>query len=131
MCLVIFHKRLDCKYPAVVLLSGMQLLCEVSHYPEILNEIHSQVQEPCTDAWGYTGWEKGFRILSSLILLHCSFGGSHCYVEAERGEPTPPATSVAQMLQLFTIVVKCPDPAKLQLWHLLPHPLISVALVIF
>lgn len=55
MCLVIFHKRLDCKYPAVVLLSGMPLPCGVSHYPEILNKIHSQVQKPCIDAWGYTG----------------------------------------------------------------------------
>lgn len=30
VCLVVFHKRLDCKYPTVVVLSGMQLLCEVS-----------------------------------------------------------------------------------------------------
>lgn len=45
------------------------------------------------------------------IALLGPFLGTHCYMEAERGEPTPPASSVAQMLQLFSVVIKCPDPA--------------------
>lgn len=55
----------------VVVLSGMQLLCETSWYSEILNEIHPQIQGPCRVAWGDMGMGKGFRLLSSLLLLHC------------------------------------------------------------
>lgn len=71
VCLVIFARGLDWKYPAVVVLSGMQLSCETSWYPEILNEIQPQIQEPCRGVWGDMGMGKGLRLLSSLLLLHC------------------------------------------------------------
>lgn len=71
VCIVIFPKRLHWKDAAVVVLSGMQLLCQTSWYPEILNEIQPQIQEPCKGACGDMAMGKGRRLLSPLLLLHC------------------------------------------------------------
>lgn len=110
VCLVIFHKRLDSKCPTVVVLSGMQLLCEVSWYPEIINEIYPQIQEPWIDAWGDIGTGEGFRFFSSLLLLHCCswepfWGPTLLYgSRGERGTYTSRQGSVAQqVLPLFSV----------------------------
>lgn len=130
VCLVMFARRLDWKYPAVVVLSGMQLLCETSWYPETLNEIQPQIQESRRGAWGDMGMEKGLRLLPSLLLLH-SFPWESFWRPTLLcgGESTAPGRLGCTRV-LFVL------PLIILLWGncrcLLPYPLISTAaLVIF
>lgn len=130
VCLVIFLRRLDLKYPAVVVLRGMQLLCETSWYPEILDEIQAQIQEPCRGAWGGLGMEKGLRLLFSLLLLHCIPFGPFWGPTLLCGGRSPAPARLGCPRDLFVL------PLIALIWGncrcLLPYPLISrAALLIF
>lgn len=128
VCLVLFPRGFDWQYPAVAVLSGVQLFCETSWYPEILKETKPQVQEPCRGAWVMWVWGR-----VSNSFPHCSYypavpghlsGHPQCCVEGD--------------LQLLQGLAAQPFvlPLIVLLWGccrcLLPYPLISrAALVIF
>lgn len=99
----------------MVVLSGMQLLCEASWCPEVLDEIQPQMQE-LAEVLGVI-WAWG-RISDSFP--HCFYytafpgdlsGDPHCYVE---GGSTDPARLGCTRALTICVASNCPYLGQLQ-----------------